>query len=111
VCTLQIIEIGRVGAATGASSERRAPMHREANQPRAAGRARLERAVVLELLSDDGEQRRSLAQLREELSAGADELDAAVGALHAAGVLCREDGLTWAAPAARRLDELELIAI
>jgi hypothetical protein len=36
---------------------------------------------------------------------------ATVGALHATGVLCREDDLFWAAPAARRLDELELIAI
>jgi hypothetical protein len=86
-------------------------MHKEPSERRASGGSRLERAVVLELLSDDGEQRHSLAQLREGLGAGADELDAAVGALHAAGVLCRENDLTWAAPAARRLDELELIAI
>jgi hypothetical protein len=86
-------------------------MHTEASEPRASGGSRLERAVVLELLSDDGEQRRSRAQLREELNAAANELDAAVGALHAAGVLCLEGDLTWAAPAARRLDELELIAI
>jgi hypothetical protein len=86
-------------------------MHREASEPRASGGARLERAVVLELLDDDGEPRHSLAQLREQLGAGAEELDAAVAALHAAGVLCLQDGLTWAAPAARRLDELELIAI
>ncbi|MEA2335904.1 MAG: hypothetical protein QOG40_2394 [Solirubrobacteraceae bacterium] len=85
-------------------------MHQEASGPRASGGSRLERAVVLELL-DDAEQRRSLAQLREELGAGAEELEAAVAALAAAGVLCLSDGLTWAAPAARRLDELELIAI
>jgi hypothetical protein len=86
-------------------------MHSEASEPRASGGSRLERAVVLELLSDDREPRRSLAELRDELSASAGELEAAVSALHAAGVLCFEDGLTWAAPAARRLDELELIAI
>jgi hypothetical protein len=86
-------------------------MHREASEPRAPDGSRLERAVILELLSGDGAQRRSLAELREALSAGVEELDAAVGALHAAGVLCLQDGLTWAAPAARRLDELELIAI
>lgn len=86
-------------------------MHREASEPRASGGSQLERAVVLELLSDDGEQRYSLAQLREALSAGEEELEAAVDALHTAGVLCREGELTWAAPAARRLDELELIAI
>jgi hypothetical protein len=85
-------------------------MHQEASGPRASGGSRLERAVVLELL-DDAEQRRSLAQLREQLGAGAEELEAAVAALAAAGVLCLSDGLTWAAPAARRLDELELIAI
>ncbi|MEA2140531.1 MAG: hypothetical protein QOC91_630 [Solirubrobacteraceae bacterium] len=85
-------------------------MHQEASGPRASGGSRLERAVVLELL-DNAEQRRSLAQLREELGAGAEELEAAVAALAAAGVLCLSDGLTWAAPAARRLDELELIAI
>jgi hypothetical protein len=86
-------------------------MQTEASEPPASGDPRLERAVVLELLDDDDEQRRSMAQLRDELGAGADELDAAVNALHAAGVLCLEDGLAWAAPAARRLDELELIAI
>jgi hypothetical protein len=85
-------------------------MHQEASGPRASGGSRLERAVVLELL-DDAEQRRSHAQHREELGAGAEELEAAVAALAAAGVLCLSDGLTWAAPAARRLDELELIAI
>ncbi|MEA2226061.1 MAG: hypothetical protein QOE67_1343 [Solirubrobacteraceae bacterium] len=85
-------------------------MHQEASGPRASGGSRLERAVVLELL-DNAEQRRSRAQLREELGAGAEELEAAVAALAAAGVLCLSDGLTWAAPAARRLDELELIAI
>jgi hypothetical protein len=86
-------------------------MRSEASEPRAPGDSRLERAVILELLDDEGEQRRSLAQLRQELGAGAEELEAAVAALAAAGVVCLSDGLTWAAPAARRLDELELIAI
>jgi hypothetical protein len=86
-------------------------MHSEASEPRAPAGSRLERAVVLELLDDESEPRRSLAQLRKELGAGAVELEAAVAALAAAGVLCFSDGQTWAAPAARRLDELELIAI
>jgi hypothetical protein len=85
-------------------------MHREASEPRASGGSRLERAVVLELLSDRAE-RRSLAELRTELGAGADELQAAVSSLGAAGVLCVDDELAWASPAARRLDELELIGI
>jgi hypothetical protein len=86
-------------------------MPSEASEPRAPGGSRLERAIVLELLDDEGEQRRSLAELGEQLGAGAAELEAAVAALAATGVLCLSDGLTWASASARRLDELELIAI
>jgi hypothetical protein len=86
-------------------------MHTKASELRASGNTQLQRAVVLELLRDGGEQRYSPAELQRELGAGADALDAALGALHAAGVLCLADGLAWAAPATRRLDELELIAI
>jgi hypothetical protein len=86
-------------------------MPSEASEPRAPGGSRLERAIVLELLDDEGEQRRSLAELGEQLGAGAAELEAAVAALAATGVLCLSDGLTCASAAARRLDELELIAI
>jgi hypothetical protein len=85
--------------------------HREASEPGALGGPRLQRAVVLELLGDDGERRRSSAQLGQELGADAEDLEAAVAALCAAGVLHREGDLTWASAAARRLDELELIAI
>ncbi|HLB20540.1 MAG TPA: hypothetical protein VK605_00400 [Solirubrobacteraceae bacterium] len=62
-------------------------------------------------MSEDGERRRSLSQLGQELGADAEDLEAAVAALAAAGVLHRDEDLTWASPAARRLDELELIAI
>lgn len=86
-------------------------MHRQASEPRDPGGPRLQRAVVLELLSEDGERRRSLAQLGQELGADMEDLEAAVAALCATGVLQREGELTWASPAARRLDELELIAI
>ncbi len=86
-------------------------MHREASEPRAPGGSRLERAVVLELLGDEAEHRRSLARLGESLDADARELEAAVAALSAAGVVCLEEDQTWASAAARRLDELELIAI
>jgi hypothetical protein len=83
-------------------------MQREASEP---GGPRLQRAVVLELLSEGGERRLTSAQLGQELSAEAEELEAAVAALYAAGVLHREGDLTWASAAARRLDELDLIAI
>jgi hypothetical protein len=86
-------------------------MHREASEPRASGGSRLERAVVLELLGDEAEHRRSIGDLGESLGANANEIEAAVTTLTAAGVLCLEKDRTWASDAARRLDELELIAI
>jgi hypothetical protein len=86
-------------------------MHREASEPGPSGGPRLQRAVVLELLSEDGERRLSLSQLGQELSADLEDLEAAVGTLCAAGVLHREGDLTWASAAAKHLDELELIAI
>jgi hypothetical protein len=86
-------------------------MQTEASDSQASGGRRLQRALVLELLDDDGEDRRSLAALAEILGAGADELGVAVEALRAAGVVCLDGDLAWASPAARRLDELELITI
>jgi hypothetical protein len=86
-------------------------MHREVSEPGPPGGPRLQRAVVLELLDDGGERRLSSAQLGQELGADAEDLEAAVAALCAAGVLHRDGDLVWASGAARRLDELELIAI
>ena len=86
-------------------------MGTQASDARASGGSRLERAVVLALLADDGQQRPSLVQLGETLGAESRELDAAVTALVAAGVLRREGGELHASTAARRLDELDLIAI
>jgi hypothetical protein len=86
-------------------------MHRQASEPGAPGGPLLQRAVVLELLSEGGERRHTSAQLGRELGADAEDLEAAVAALCAAGVLHREGDLTWASAAARRLDELDLIAI
>jgi hypothetical protein len=86
-------------------------MHREAGGPPASGETRLQRAVVLELLSQAREQRHSLAELGRQLGAGADELEPAVEALRCAGVVQVQASEIWASPAARRLDELDLIAI
>ena len=86
-------------------------MHTEAGDPQATSGSRLERAVVLALLDDEGEPRQTLVSLQQELDAAAGELQAALQALQAAGVLCFADGLAWAAPATRRLGELELIAV
>jgi hypothetical protein len=86
-------------------------MHREASEPRASDGSRLQRAVVLELLECEDQRGRPLGELGDELGAGDAELDLAVRSLHAAGVVCVKDGQAWASAAARRLDELELIAI
>jgi hypothetical protein len=86
-------------------------MQTEAGDSQASGRMRLQRALVLELLGSDGGGKQSLVALAEALGAGADEIAIAVEALRAAGVLCVDGDLAWASPAARRLDELELIAL
>ena len=85
-------------------------MHTDASEPRAA-RARLERAVVLELLSDQRARNCTLVDLAEILGARRDELDVAVNALDRAGVLSIAGESASASPATRRLDELELIGI
>ncbi|HMH47067.1 MAG TPA: hypothetical protein VK538_05070 [Solirubrobacteraceae bacterium] len=83
-------------------------MHTESSEPRADG-AKLERAIVLQVLSD--ERRWSRTELAAELGADATGLDSALAALHGQGVLCLAEDDVWASPAARRLDELELIGI
>jgi DNA-binding GntR family transcriptional regulator len=83
-------------------------MHTESSEPRADG-AKLERAIVLQVLSE--EQRWSRTELAAELGADATGLDSALAALHGQGVVCLAEGDVWASPAARRLDELELIGI
>jgi hypothetical protein len=85
-------------------------MHRESSESRAGGDSRLERAIVLELLSGERDAR-SRAELGEALGADAVELDAALRRLHAAGVLELDAEHALPSPATRRLDELELIGI
>ena len=82
-------------------------MHTESSEPRADG-AKLERAIVLQVLSE--ERRWSRTELAAELGAAAG-LDGALAALHGQGVVCLAEDDVWASPAARRLDELELIGI
>jgi DNA-binding Lrp family transcriptional regulator len=86
-------------------------MQRESSEPRSKGDSRLERAIVLELLSDAPPDGRSQAELGEALGARVSELEAAVRRLQAAGVLELRDGLVSTSAATRRLDELDLIAI
>jgi hypothetical protein len=88
-----------------------AVMHTESSGSRASSGARLERAIVLQLLTERGEQRSSRVELGADLDADADTLEAALQALNAEGVLCLGDRDVWASRAARRLDELELIGV
>jgi DNA-binding GntR family transcriptional regulator len=83
-------------------------MHTESSEPRADS-AKLERAIVLQVLSE--ERRWSRTELAAELGADATGLDRALAALHGQGVVCLAEDDVWASPAARRLDELELIGI
>jgi DNA-binding HxlR family transcriptional regulator len=72
----------------------------------------LERAVVLQILRDDHEERWSHAELAREISDFEPAvLEEALGRLERDGVLHRQGDTTWAARAARRLDELELISV
>jgi hypothetical protein len=70
------------------------------------------RAVVLQILGEDREKRWSAAELACELyDLDRDALDNALGMLKQAGVLERAGETVYASRAARRLDELGLIAV
>ncbi len=72
----------------------------------------VERAVVLQILRDDHEERWPRIELAQEISDFEPAvLEEALGRLGRDGVLQREGDSVWAAYAARRLDELELISI
>jgi DNA-binding transcriptional ArsR family regulator len=88
-----------------------APANTQSKEPGAGDGARLERVIVLQLLRDEHEQPWSREELAAELGVPPPSVDAAARRLAGAGVVCvGPDGLT-ASPAARRLDELELIAV
>jgi DNA-binding MarR family transcriptional regulator len=72
---------------------------------------KLERAIVLVLLSEEGEPRCPCARLAAELDAELGALHQALDRLSEAGVVCVEDTDVWAARASRHLDELGLVAI
>jgi DNA-binding Lrp family transcriptional regulator len=83
-------------------------MHERSPAPQAR---RLERATILALLSEEVTERTSRAQLAAALGRDEEALAAVLESLVEAGVVCREGTDVWASPAARRLDELGLIAI
>jgi DNA-binding HxlR family transcriptional regulator len=72
----------------------------------------VERAIVLQVLRDDHEERWSREELVGEISDFQPAvLDEALVRLAGDGVVHREDEQVWASRASRRLDELELISI
>jgi hypothetical protein len=83
-------------------------MDTESSEPRVG--SRLQRAIVLELLSHDDE-RLSRTELGEQLGVQAIELDTALSGLHAVGVVCLGEQEVWVSTATLRLDELQLIGI
>jgi len=72
----------------------------------------VQRAVVLQILSEDREKRWSAPELGRELyNLDPDTLDNALLMLEYAGVLERAGETVYASRAARRLDELGLIGV
>ena len=95
-------------------------MDTESKGQQAAYDAGLERAIVLQLLRDDHERMWSRAQLASELSSeldadesesGQQALEDALRRLERDGVIGISEQQAWASSAARRLDELGLIAV
>jgi hypothetical protein len=86
-------------------------MHIHSSDPRPGAGPRLERAVVLQLLRDDHAARWSREELLSELDGEMALLEEALIRLHGDGVLTLSDEQISASRAARRLDELGLIAI
>jgi hypothetical protein len=95
-------------------------MDRESKVSRASDHAGLERAIVLQLLRDDHERMWSHAQLAIELESELETdraeiarqaVEKALKRLERDGVLGMSEHQAWASNAARRLDELGLIAV
>jgi predicted transcriptional regulator len=72
---------------------------------------KLERAIILRLLSEQGAERSSREQIEAALGREADTLERVLERLEQVGLVCREGADIWASTAARRTDELGLIAI
>ncbi|HEV2924906.1 MAG TPA: hypothetical protein VGW98_12780 [Solirubrobacteraceae bacterium] len=86
-------------------------MNTKSREPRAGGRSRLERAIILQLLRDDRDAKRSRGELLIELGGEMPPLEEALGRLQDDGVVLVSDERVSASTAARRLDELGLIGV
>ena len=86
-------------------------MNTQSREPRAGGGSRLERAIILHLLRDDHDATRSREQLLIEVGGDVPALEMSLARLQDEGVVSISDGQVSASGAARRLDELGLIAV
>ena len=86
-------------------------MHTESSGSAALDGARLQRAIILQLLRDDRGRRWSREELGAELATEPPMLEEAITGLGGDGVLCADGGTIWASRAVLRLDELGLIAL
>jgi Mn-dependent DtxR family transcriptional regulator len=86
-------------------------MHASSSEPHVARDRRLERAIILLLLSGDGGQLWPVARLERELGRDARTVRQALNALSSAGLVDVVDGELCGSSAARRVDALGLIAI
>ncbi len=86
-------------------------MLEQSSESAAGGERKLERAIVLQLLGEDGARRRSRAQLARALGARAQALGPALERLSDTGVVCVEGSQVWASRAALQIDALGLIGI
>jgi predicted transcriptional regulator len=80
-------------------------------RPSALEARKIERAIVLQLLSEQGAERSSRDRIEAALGCEADALERALERLVQVGLVCREGADVWASTAARQVDELGLIAI
>jgi hypothetical protein len=86
-------------------------MRRNRTQAGADEHRRLERAIVLELLCEDHDERWPREELAASLRADRSTLDAAVERLSDEGVLLLDGEVVLASPCARRIDALNLIGV
>jgi hypothetical protein len=86
-------------------------MSTQPREPRTGGGPRLERAIIVQLLSDDREAIWSREELLMELGGEMPRLEDALKRLRDDGVLSIADQQVSVSRAARRLDELGLIGV
>jgi hypothetical protein len=72
---------------------------------------KLERAIILQLLVEDGEQRTQRTRLAAALGIEGEALERVLERLSDVGVVCLAGTDVWASAAARRIDELGLIGL